>query len=254
VFDKDIINQSRPQNPIIKLVGFFYAFAIFIIKVNVMRNIFLVIGLLFGSIVYGQNLPRIEDLDDQIIYHHGFTLSYNETCEQPNWVLYQVTKEDLENKVAKRKNNFKEDVDIITGSATPQDYYKSGFDRGHLAPAATFVDDQREMDESFLMSNMSPQNPSFNRGVWKRLEEYERKMAMEKDSVWVISGPVLNTTLPKIGDNRVCIPELYYKVIYTEGFIMCFILKNEKSSEPLYVFKQPLDVVQRMVGINFMIE
>jgi endonuclease G len=219
-----------------------------------MKNIFLVIGLLFGSIVYGQNLPRIEDLDDQIIYHHGFTLSYNETCEQPNWVLYQVTKEDLENKVAKRKNNFKADPTILTESSQLIDYKSSGYDRGHLAPAATFIDSQKEMDESFYMSNMSPQNPSFNRGVWKRLEEYERKMAMEKDSVWVIYGPILTKDLKTIGVNEVCVPELYYKIIYTEGFIMCFILKNEKSSEPLYVFKQPLDVVQRMVGINFMIE
>ncbi len=156
--------------------------------------------------------------------------------------------------MAKRKNNFKEDKSIITGSAQLVDYKGSGYDRGHLAPAATFVDNQKEMDESFYMSNMSPQDPSFNRGVWKRIEEYERKVAMEKNSVWVICGGILTDDLKTIGPNKVCVPELYYKIIYTDGFIMCFILKNEKSNEPLYMFKQPIGIIEGESNINFMIK
>jgi endonuclease G len=217
-----------------------------------MKNkILLVLLMLCGTLGYTQDLPRLINLDDQIIYHTAYTLSYNETHEQPNWVKYMVTKVELENKVAKRKNNFKEDVTILTGSATLLDYKSSGYDRGHLAPAATFIDSQKEMDESFYMSNMSPQHPSFNRGVWKRLEEYERKMAMEKDTVYVICGPILIEGLKTIGPNEVSVPELYFKIIYYNDWMMCFILKNEKSSEPLYMFKQPLEVLERMSMIDF---
>ncbi len=210
--------------------------------------------LFLTSICYSQTnscLPIVIDFDNQIVEHTSYTISYNETCEQPNWVKYQVTKTDLENKVAKRKNNFKEDKSIITGSAQLVDYKGSGYDRGHLAPAATFVDNQKEMDESFYMSNMSPQEPSFNRGVWKKIENYERKMAMEKDTVYVICGGVLTDDLPTIGPNKVSVPRFFYKVIYTEDWIICFLLKNEKSNEPLYTFTQELTVIEKHIKIDF---
>jgi endonuclease G, mitochondrial len=220
-----------------------------------MKATFLSFFIVLTSFLYGQNnLPRLINLNDQIIHHKGYTLSYNETHEQANWVSYMVTKVELESKVAKRKDNFKEDTSVITGSASLLDYKGSGYDRGHLAPAATFVDDQKEMDESFYMSNMSPQHPSFNRGVWKRLEEYERKVAMEKDTVYVICGPVLTEGLKTIGPNNVSVPELYFKIIYYKEWRMCFIINNEKSSEPLYVFKQPLDIIEKITMIDFFTE
>lgn len=217
-----------------------------------MKNIFLLLMLVFTTLSHGQDdLPRLINFDDQIIYHTSYTLSYNETHEQPNWVKYMVTKTDLENEVAKRKNNFKEDKTIVTGSAQLVDYKGSGYDRGHLAPAATFVDSQKEMDESFYMSNMSPQEPSFNRGVWKRIENYERKVAMEKDTVYVICGGVLVETLKTIGPNKVSVPRFFYKIIYTEDWMICFLLKNEKSNEPLYTFTQELTVIEKYVKIDF---
>ena len=217
-----------------------------------MRKTLLSFFVVLSTFLYGQNdLPRLINLDDQIIYHTSYTLSYNETHEQPNWVKYMVTKVELENEVAKRKNNFKEDTSIVTSSAQLVDYKGSGYDRGHLAPAATFVDSQKEMDESFYMSNMSPQEPSFNRGVWKKIENYERKMAMEKDTVYVICGGVLTDDLPTIGPNKVSVPRFFYKVIYTEDWIICFLLKNEKSNEPLYTFTQELTVIEKHIKIDF---
>lgn len=217
-----------------------------------MKNIFLLLMLVFTTLSHGQDdLPRLINFDDQIIYHTSYTLSYNETHEQPNWVKYMVTKTDLENEVAKRKNNFKEDKTIVTGSAQLVDYKGSGYDRGHLAPAATFVDSQKEMDESFYMSNMSPQEPSFNRGVWKKIENYERRMALEKDTVYVICGGVLVGDLNTIGPNKVSVPRFFYKIIYTEDWMICFLLKNEKSNEPLYTFTQELTVIEKYIKIDF---
>jgi endonuclease G len=217
-----------------------------------MKKTLLSLLVILSPFLYGQDeLPRLINLDDQIIYHTSYTLSYNETHEQPNWVKYMVTKSDLENSVAKRKNNFKEDKTISSGSAQLVDYKGSGYDRGHLAPAATFVDSQKEMDESFYMSNMSPQNPSFNRGIWKKIENYERKMAMEKDTVYVICGGVLTDDLPTIGPNKVSVPRFFYKIIYTEDWMICFFLKNGKVTGPLYTFTQELTVIEQQVKINF---
>lgn len=217
-----------------------------------MRNTLLSLFVILSPFLYGQNeLPRLINLNDQIIYHTSYTLSYNETHEQPNWVKYMVTKTDLENEVAKRKNNFKEDTLIPTGSAQLEDYKGSGYDRGHLAPAATFVDSQKEMDESFYMSNMSPQDPSFNRGVWKKIETYERQMAIEKDTVYVICGGVLTDDLKTIGPNKVSVPTFFYKIIYTKDWVICFFLRNEKSNEPLYTFTQELIVIEEFIKIDF---
>ena len=219
-----------------------------------MKTTFLALFVTLTYWVMGQGLPKSTNLENQIIHHTAYTLSYNESHEQADWVTYRVTKIELENDVAKRKDNFTVDTCIVTGSAQLLDYKNSGYDKGHLAPAATFVDNQKEMDESFLMSNMSPQNPSFNRGVWKRLEDYERKMAIEKDTVYVICGPVLTEGLKTIGPNKVSIPKLYFKIIYYKDWMVCFILSNRKSNEPLYTFEKSLGVVEKITKIDFFVE
>ena len=209
--------------------------------------------LLLNTVCYSQLLkyPQPNDSNNQIVVHTAYTLSYNETCEQANWVKYMVTKVELDSSIAKRKNNFKEDKDILTGSAELADYKGSGYDRGHLAPAAVFVNDQNEMNESFYMSNISPQHPSFNRGIWKRLETYERSLALEHDTVYVITGGILNGNLKLIGDNGVCVPKLYFKIIYNKNFTIGFILRNVKSSDPLNMFKFPIDVIEKQTGFKF---
>jgi len=219
-----------------------------------MKNFIITLAMLFVNLVcYSQLLqyPQKIDSNNQIIKHAAYVLSYNETCEQANWVKYMVTKTELDSSIAKRKNNFKEDDAIPTGSAELSDYKGSGYDRGHLAPAATFVNDQDEMDESFYMSNISPQDPSFNRGIWKRLESYERILAMEKDTVYVITGGILDDGLKTIGDNEVCVPKLFFKIIYNKDFVYCFIIKNEKSSEPLNMYKHPIAVVEKLTKMKF---
>src|SRR6056297_540596 len=143
-------------------------------KINTLR-LFLVIislsALLFGCGYAGSGkleLPQYGD-NDVIITHKAYVLDYNEETEQADWVAWELTKEEL-NGEFERKNNFKPDPQVKTETADDKDYYKSGYDRGHLAPAADMTWDKVAMDESFYYSNMSPQNPSFNRGIWRRLE------------------------------------------------------------------------------------
>ena len=191
---------------------------------------------------------------DTIISHTGYSLLYNESHEQAYWVAYELTKDET-NKIYDRTDKFLVDPKVKTGTANDKDYSGSGYDRGHLAPASDMVWSEIAMAESFYYSNISPQNPSFNRGIWKKLEELVRTWAIQNDAVYVVTGPVLNTGLNTIGINKVSVPNYYYKVIldYTEPNIkgIGFIMPNKALNEQLQNFAVSIDSVQKFTGIDF---
>lgn len=106
-------------------------------------------------------------------------------------VAYKLTREMVEGS-AVRKNDFREDPNVKTGSAKLIDYKGSGYDRGHLCPASAMCINDQAMSESFFMSNVSPQVPALNRGKWKSLEIKVRQLTVENDSLYVITGPVFH--------------------------------------------------------------
>lgn len=194
--------------------------------------------------------------DDSIVIYPGYILEYNETYEQATWVAYELTAEEVYSTKASRNDNFMEDPNIKTGSAIDSDYRKSGFDRGHLAPAADMKFSTEAMNACFYYSNMSPQNPSFNRGVWSKLEAIVRFWAVENDAVLVVTGPVLNKPdYPTIGENEVAVPEFYYKVVLDycapvkKG--IAFIIPNEKGMKPLSSFAMTIDEAELITGLDF---
>ena len=190
----------------------------------------------------------------QIIKHKAYTLSYNEQHEQANWVVYELTQEKLV-KVVERSNRFTEDAKVLTGTATNNDYKNSGYDKGHLAPAADMVWSEATMQESFLFSNMSPQVPAFNRGIWKNLEEQVRDWAKEYHQLFIAVGPVLKNNLPTIGENKVSIPEVYYKIMVVHNDTLtqaiAFLMKNEAGSLALTNYAVSIDSVEQLTHINF---
>lgn len=115
---------------------------------------------------------------------------------------------------------------------------------------------EKAMDESFFMSNMSPQVAGFNRGIWRVLEEHVRDWAVENEDVYVVTGPVLTDgPYQTLGDNQVAIPKRFYKVIldYREPDLKAigFILLNEKSDKPLMALMVSVDTVEQVTGIDF---
>jgi endonuclease G, mitochondrial len=191
---------------------------------------------------------------DRIIHHTGYSLVYSEPHEQAEWVAYTLTKEETA-RLYDRTDKFVPDPAISTGSANNADYSNSGYDRGHLAPAADMGWSQAAMAESFYYSNMSPQDKSFNRGIWKKLEELVRSWATEYDAIEIVTGPVLTNGLKSIGPDKVSVPNYYYKVIldYEEPDIkgIGFILPNAGSTEPLQHFAVSIDSVEKITGIDF---
>ena len=191
---------------------------------------------------------------DLIITHTGYSLLYNEANEQASWVAYNLTKEETK-KIYDRTDKFITDPQITTGTANENDYSGSGYDRGHLAPAADMGWSPTAMAESFYYSNMSPQLPGFNRGIWKKLEELVRTWAVEYNSLFIVTGPVLTSGLQSIGADKVSVPGYFYKVIldYEEPDIkgIGFIMRNTSSSEPLQNFAVTIDSVEKFTGIDF---
>ena len=191
---------------------------------------------------------------DKIINHDYYSLSYNEEAEQAEWVSYKLTTSSFSQNI-ERTNDFREDPMVIEGSANLGDYYKSGYDRGHLAPAGSMKKSELSMSESFMMSNMSPQLAGFNRGVWKRLEGKVRFWVENNDSILVVTGPILDNPLTTIGENEVFVPRAFFKVLvaYKNEKVMGigFIVPHEKSDKSLYSFATSIDSIEDLTGIDF---
>jgi endonuclease G, mitochondrial len=190
----------------------------------------------------------------QLIYHDYYTLSYNEKYEQAEWVAYELKQEYL------IKNKFKrplfiKDPKVVTSSADWKNYKNSGYDKGHLCPAADMDFSKKAFKETFFTSNISPQLHVFNNGVWKRLEEKVRYWAQKYDGIYVVTGGVLNPTLKTIGKENVAVPEYFYKILMddTNGKyrMIAFMIPNEKSDKPLYSFVVTVDSVEKITGIDF---
>lgn len=187
----------------------------------------------------------------EIIKHTYYTLAYSEENEQAYWVYYELTPE-LINGTQSRTDDFRADPLVSTGSASLADYSSSGYDRGHMCPAADMTLNKTSMSESFYLSNMSPQVAGFNRGIWSTLENQVRKWALEYSKLYVVTGPLLKDNIAAIGANKVTVPGYYYKVLYDgKNRMIGLILPNASSSKSLVQFVVKVDDIEQQTGIDF---
>ena len=219
---------------------------------------FFVVCRLFSNI-QSQDIPLnsllpLHSANEQIIKHIAYILKYNENYEQADWVIYSLT-HNRANGSFHRTDNFRPDPYVSTGSAQLIDYKSSGFDRGHLAPAADMAWSSSSMSESFYLSNMSPQRPGFNRGIWKNLETLIRDWTIDFNELYIVTGPVLTSGLLTIGPNQVSVPEYFYKVVLArKDKKLCgigFVLANQSSSLPLKQYAVSIDSVEKLTHIDF---
>lgn len=216
-----------------------------------MRKILL--SIIFSlSIISSSAQTYLPKSSGEVVEHKYYTLAYAEEHEQPYWVYYELTPEMVSG-VTKRIDNFRVDDKVTTGSATLVDYKGSGYDRGHLCPAASMSINSVAMSESFFLSNMSPQAPSFNRGGWKRLEDMVRKFVLNERMIYVVTGPIFNDIIGYIGENKVTVPGYYYKVIYAPNAnkMIAFVMPNFKIENSLDSYAVSVDEVEALTGIDF---
>jgi len=189
-----------------------------------------------------------------IVHHDYYSLSYNETHEQAEWVAYELKKNQLSKNQFKRPY-FIKDNSITTKSADWRNYKKSGYDKGHLCPAADRKFSKPAHDETFLTSNISPQKHDFNAGVWNRLEQKIRYWAKKYDGIYIVTGGVLEEKLTSIGTENVTVPKYFYKVLLDNqnGNIkmIAFLVPHKESNKPLYHFVVSVDRIEQLTGIDF---
>jgi len=190
----------------------------------------------------------------QMVKHDYYTLSYNEKYEQAEWVAYELKKSYV------RSSNFDrpyfiEDPKVKTGSADWRNYKKSGYDKGHLCPAGDMEFAINAYNDTFFTSNISPQKHEFNGGVWNRLEQKVRYWATKYDGVYVITAGVLQPNLKTIGQEKVLVPNYFYKILLDNSNgqykMIAFLVPNAKSNKPLYEFVVSVDSIEKMTGIDF---
>lgn len=192
----------------------------------------------------------------EVVERLHYSYSYSEKHEQAEWVAYKLTKKSIQQKNVKRTGDFRPDPKVRKGSASPRDYYGTGYDRGHMVPAGDMNFDKRAMSETFYMSNMSPQIRNFNGGIWRELEENTRDWAYDFEEIFVVTGPILTGKIREtIGDNQVAVPDMYYKVILDvqepEKKAIAFLMPNEVSYKPISEYAVSIDKVEEITGIDF---
>ena len=198
--------------------------------------------------------PKTQLKEEILLYHTAYCLSYNKETLCPNWVAWHLTASHVDGEIA-RSNDYREDYDVPSPRATNDDYLGSGWSRGHMCPAGDCKWDSAAMSESFLLSNMCPQDASLNSGLWNRIEMDCRKWAKKYGSVYIVCGPVLyNKEHETIGVNKVVVPEAFYKVILClqgKPKAIGFVVKNNAGTKKKDQYINTVDEVERITGYDF---
>lgn len=195
----------------------------------------------------------LANCSEQIIRRKAYYLSYNKETKLPNWVAWHLTAEHSDGDVP-RSNDYREDVEVPSPRATNEDYKNVSWTRGHMCPAGDNKWDKRAMSETFLLSNMCPQTASLNTGLWNRLEQSCRVWARKYGDLFIVCGPVfLNTEHEAIGENKVVVPEAFFKVILClqgKPKAIGFIVRNNEGAKRRDQYVNTIDDIERITGID----
>jgi len=193
----------------------------------------------------------------ELLCRKGYLLAHSAEHKTPIWVIEHLTAEKAKGSIP-RYDKFTPDPDLEEGErAELADYKNSGYDKGHMAPAADMRWDQQAMIECFFLSNMVPQvGKGMNQGIWKNLEEYIRKWAIDRDELYIFTGPIYKDGVNKtIGKNKVAVPTHLYKIVYdpNKSEAIAFIMPNEKldsKNMPNYIVT--IRDVEKKTGLDFL--
>lgn len=187
---------------------------------------------------------------DQHLFNRQYIVGYSYLFRQPRWALELIDPENRRVEIETRLDSFRVDLRIPELFRVGlEDYVGSGFDRGHLIASADRRSSGVLNSETFLLSNMSPQHPKLNRGLWKQLEEQVRALshAPKVVEIYSICGPLfdIGREIKVIGDDPelhrdsvVPVPHSFFKSILVEELrgrmhLWSFILPNSETDQPL---------------------
>ena len=182
-------------------------------------------------------------------------VSYNPETHIPNWVAWQLTESHTTGPYKRKGIEFQEDNEAEGVKVNTFDYSRSGYDRGHMCPSGDNKWDKTAQQQSFLMTNICPQNRNLNAGDWNEMENQCRKWAKQYGRIYIVAGPILyNQKHKTIGKAKVVVPEAFFKVVLCmEGTpkAIGFIYKNEAGNRPKGDYVNSIDAIERITGFDF---
>ena len=198
----------------------------------------------------------LTDRPEQILRRKGYTTSYNNKTKTPNWVAWHLTKSHTYGSNQRRNEVFTEDRDVMAPRATDTDYYNSRYDRGHMCPAGDNKWDKQAMEQSFLFTNICPQNHGLNKYEWNDVEMLCRDWACEYGAIDIVCGPVYRSSGDQktIGKNKVWVPDAFFKVVLCRQGnpkAIGFVYNNVGKKQPMADAVCTVDEIEQMTGLDF---
>lgn len=194
-----------------------------------------------------------EDIPQEIKEYRGFSVSFNKDNHTPNYVAWELLGNEvsLENE---RYNKFWKDKEL-SGCPDTRDYSYSGFDRGHMCPAADQKWDYQGMVDCFVMANICPQDHSLNSGAWLTLENKERQWAQRDSALMIIAGPIYaETDTQRIGNIGVRVPGAFFKAFlapYVENpRAIAFVYPNMVAPGNMKDYAMSIDELEDILNFD----
>lgn len=231
-----------------------------------LRTLIIVVVTALGPSLYASESACKEFLEygvpgqsEALLCRKGFALSHDSTTKSARWVAQRMTPDRLAT-VVPRSDRFLPDPDLPKGKrAELEDYRASGYDRGHMAPAADMRWNAQAMRESFYLSNMAPQvGAGLNRGLWSELESRIRQWVSRRGELFIFTGPVFETPIhktPRIGPNEIAVPTHFYKIVFDPVRVetIAFVIPNaSQQGRRLEEFITSVRDIEQRTGLDFL--
>lgn len=194
------------------------------------------------------------DIPTQIKEYEGFTVNFNASNRTPNYVVWELLGSEASG-THPRSDNFWQDS-AIKNCPEKSDYKNSGYDRGHMFPAADAKYSARAMDDCFVMANMCPQVHALNGGAWKTLEEKERLWAERDSALIIVAGPIYSSSdRERIGEAGVRVPSYFFKALLapylSEPRAIAFVYPNTRAPGNMRNYSMSIDELEELTGFDF---
>jgi endonuclease G len=227
-------------------------------KNSTLKKILTILFIFINSLAFagGGELITEKSVDPnvKVLIHKSYNLGYDEVFKTTIWSSYILTAKKVNVLEIKRTNDFKKDP-LEKNGPSPQDYKGTGYDQGHLANAQDMRFDSVSEHECFYMTNMVPQRPGYNRGIWGKLEDQCRYWSKTTyDSLIIISGPLfLDKNIKYIG-NKIPVPSHCYKIVYSpiKKKAIAFIIENASSDKSIFEYVTTIDKIEELTKTDML--
>ena len=229
-------------------------------------------------------INAVKDISEQLLSRIAYIVSYNKNTRCANWVAWHLTRDRLEGDASRdgvpyydedgraigigeltkvtSRNGYIVDMEVDSPRQELDDYKDAkelyNLSHGHLCPAGDNKWSKEAMNQTFLLTNMCPQDAKLNNGAWNKLEEKCRNLTKTYGELYIVAGPIFYNGVTKtIGANRVAVPDAFFKVllcVVVHPKTIGFIYPNDSGSYGWEKNCCSVDSVEAVTGFDFFSE